>query len=229
MHPRILHYSDSPEQPSAAWEAALYPLLAPEKAAAIRRLRDAADRGASLTGLLLLVSAGREAGVRVDLRTVVHPARGKPSLPAGGDFSISHTRGRVACVFAGDGRVGLDIERAGSVGPRALRRVTHAAEARGIAAGLLDPTALAVQKEAVAKADGGGVAILASIAIDGDRAKAREITYRLHRLEIGAPYIAFLADSVECAPPVPRYVAPAELLLSAGVTARMTHGRGKDG
>ena len=58
-------------------------------------------------------------------------ARGKPFLPGGPAFSLSHTRGFVACCFARELEVGVDVESVERTNDwrHLLDRVTSAAEA----------------------------------------------------------------------------------------------------
>ena len=87
---------------------------------------------------------------------------GRPQLPIGGDFNISHSAGVVACAFCEDGRIGIDLERVRPTSVADFHGVFHEHERQRIAS---CPDAAAefyriwTFKEAVVKADGRGIGI----------------------------------------------------------------------
>lgn len=209
----ILHYSDFPEQPWPALEAALAGRLPAARARAIGRKGTAAARNASLLGLLLLESAARALGMPCRLEALEALAHGKPALPGLGDFSISHAGTCVACAIAEAGLVGLDLEPAGRVAAASLRLVASAAER-----GAHDPTALFVRKEAVVKAAGATIAALGEVRLEGARARLRGVDYELQSADLGPGYVAALAHSAPAHPVEPRYLPGAELLRAAAAS-----------
>jgi len=126
------------------------------------------DRAAYVAahGLLRRALAGRLAIDPASLRFRTRPG-GKPALDhpgaAGIDFSLSHTRGCVACVIGDGVDVGIDIEREREP-PLELGQLLAEDEiawlqARTRASAPADFTALWCRKEAVSKALGLGAAI----------------------------------------------------------------------
>jgi phosphopantetheinyl transferase len=165
-----LHYAEVPAQPWPALEARWLPALPPVKRDTVSRLRAATDRNASLLVIALLASALAARGRRFEAARLEFPERGKPRLPDGPDFSISHASGLVACALVEGGRVGLDLEPAGAVAAATVGRVLDASERGRLERGELAATDAWVQKEAVAKLFGCGVAALRRISLDGSQA-----------------------------------------------------------
>jgi len=81
-------------------------------------------RHASLAGIALALAALREAcGREIQPGELAFPPHGKPVLPGGPDFSISHSGPWAACAIVSAGRVGLDVECIVPELPAALRLV----------------------------------------------------------------------------------------------------------
>lgn len=118
-------------------------------------------RHASLAGIALALEALRAACGR-DVRPgeLVFPHRGKPALPGGPDFSISHAGPWAACAIVSAGQVGLDVECVAPELPVALRLV-GAEKDPGLAA--LEWAA----REATLKALGDSVRNVADVRISG--------------------------------------------------------------
>ncbi len=99
--------------------------------------------------------------------TIQHSETGKPWVAGGPHFNLSHSRDLALIAVCPDAPVGVDLEA-----PRALRNPTGLARRmcspreREFLAASADPTAallrLWVRKEAVAKAEGGGIATAVS-------------------------------------------------------------------
>ena len=126
-----------------------------------------------LGALSLLPALLQEAGIPTDTLLLRRDGRGRPycatadGSPAGFDFNLSHSAGHVTCaVLVGDGRVGVDIEE--PIPPeRALpliRRFCTEGELALLAE--LPPddaltarffTSTWVEREAIAKQEGGGM------------------------------------------------------------------------
>ena len=125
-------------------------LLSPDRREKALRLRGE-SRLRSLAGGLLL-------------RRYIGPgpyvigARGKPSLPGGQAFSLSHS-GRYCALAIGKGRVGIDIERMDEANLPALELILREDEQAGIRKEnrLRDFYTLWTRKEALAKAIGTGL------------------------------------------------------------------------
>ncbi|MCU0975866.1 MAG: hypothetical protein MUC71_06070 [Steroidobacteraceae bacterium] len=169
----------------ARWLAA----LPPQRRARLERLRNPADRAASLAGLALLVAAARAAGLAPpDLARLEFPDRGKPRWPGGPDFSVSHGGGHVGCALIfPTGRVGLDLERADAACWHDLRLVLAPGESPG--EGAEQATEVWVGKEAVLKAAGATLAEAAAVALLGATADFGGRRWQLSRPAL-APGIA---------------------------------------
>lgn len=188
-----LHYAAAPAQPLEASLAAWMPRLPDVKRAALERLREPADRIASVLGVALLGAALRARGHAFDPGDVEYPARGKPRLRGAPEFSIAHAHGLVACALAAHGRVGLDLEPRDAVRPDQLRLVLDPVERGAIASGALAPTDAWVMKEAVLKAAGQGVDAARRVVLRGRTALYDGATFALVRVELAATHVAWLA------------------------------------
>jgi phosphopantetheinyl transferase len=182
--------------PAQRWkslERAWLPRLPDAKRSAVERLRAPADRNASLLGIALLESALCALGRPFDPGALDYPARGKPRLADGPDFSISHAAGLVACAVAEAGRIGLDLELAGSVGEATARRVLGEGEREQLSRGELAATDAWVMKEAVVKLAGRGVGALRAVALHGARARFDGREFWLEHVELAPSHTAWLA------------------------------------
>lgn len=106
------------------------------------------------------------------------PQQGKPALPGGPDFSISHCEGRVACAVSASSIVGLDVEHESLVRERTwLQRWTAT--------------------EAVLKAAGIGLRSAADVRIDATAATidGQEPRFILVPLALADGFVACLACS----------------------------------
>lgn len=83
---------------------------------------------ASLAGLWLLDQMAAEAGLSLSDRVLSYEAGGRPYFPDPSiDFSITHTKGLVACalsVNASPVRIGLDAEALGLRTPESMERIS---------------------------------------------------------------------------------------------------------
>ena len=188
-----LHYTEVPAQPWADLAEAWLPLLPPSRRAALLRLREPADRNASLLGVALLGAALGARAVALEPGALEYPAGGKPRLVAGPDFSIAHAAGYVGCALATTGRVGFDLEPRGAVAPAALRLALGAAEREQLARGALDATAAWVMTEAVLKAAGRGIDSAARVRLAGEAATLDGARYRLASVTLAPTHAAWLA------------------------------------
>lgn len=219
-----LHYAALGAQ---SWQAAVrdwLPRLSGERREAVERLRDPADRAASVAGYALLGRALDAVGRPYDPAQVARLPRAKPTLPGGPDFSIAHAGGLVACALAATAgaplRVGLDLEPRASVRAAQLRVVLVAEEAAAIERRELDPTDAWVMKEAVLKAAGVGVGGAQRVRLRGESATLDGARYRLLRVEFApahaATHVAWLAsDAPDCVLEVVEHRPEALLALPA--------------
>lgn len=99
------------------------------KRASLLRAREESATS-SLAGLWLLERMARDAGIDLAGRSLAQESGGRPYFPdAPMDFSISHTRGIVACALSlsesdlPPPRIGLDIERLGERTASSMDRI----------------------------------------------------------------------------------------------------------
>ena len=139
--------------------------------------RDADARRTSLAGVALALAAfARLRGSMVRAAELAFPQGGKPELPGGPDFSVSHAGGVVGVAMVWAGAVGFDLEPLADGSDRArLERWTAT--------------------EAVLKAAGRGLrdaaAVELSPALDAGRVAGRG--YRLRPVDVGEAYVARLS------------------------------------
>lgn len=146
-------------------------------------LRRIEDKKCSAGGELLLIHGIKKLypkmSVPLDITVGQH---GKPQI--GGDiyFNISHSGKAAICAIAST-PVGVDIERADRISEGVAKRCFTAAEtemahSNGFAS-------VWTRKEAVAKADGSGIAIgLEALDVSRDIVRVGESSYRLKSLDI---------------------------------------------
>ena len=191
-----LHYVAVPAQPWPALEQAWLPHLPAGKRTRVARLRYPADRNASLLGVALLAAAYQRRGERFDPGRLIYPARGKPTIAGGADFSIAHAAGLAVCALASAGRVGVDLEAADSVSTKVLRRALGPAEWARVASGALDATDAWVMTEAVIKAAGLGIAAAGRVRLGEDSGSIDDRPLRLVRVPLAAGQRLWLAHEL---------------------------------
>jgi 4'-phosphopantetheinyl transferase len=192
-----LHYAPLPTQPWEPWLDAWLPRLPAAKRDAIARLRDGADRIASVLGIALLAAALRARGIALAPALLEYPRRGKPRLRGAPDFSIAHAGGLVACALGRRGRVGLDLEPRGAVRPGQLRLVLDRGERAAVASGALAAVDAWVMKEAVLKAAGRGVDAARRVVLRDRGALLDGIPYSLLRADLPCTHAAWVALGTE--------------------------------
>ena len=143
-------------------EAKIAARMPPALAAAARRYRRWEDRQASLLGKLLLEAQVDRAGLRTSLANLRHSAHGRPWLPGTGDFNISHAGSRVICGWSNRGRIGVDVElhrpELRLADFEALLSAPEQVELNMAADPVRELIRIWTLKEAVAKAEGSGIA-----------------------------------------------------------------------
>lgn len=196
---RIGTVANTARLPAPTWRAALarLPPVLQGELFAYRRWQDAQ---ASLYGKLLLRRLFREThGINLDFRKLVRDSYRRPHLigVSDVDFNISHTAGLVVCAYAGDGRLGIDVERHGPVDLTEFRRVFTDREYRYLS-GQTDLERaffrLWTKKEAVMKADGRGFQLdPRTIDALSDTVRIESATYHLQSFDVGPLHTAHLA------------------------------------
>lgn len=200
----ILFYSDLrdrwPQQEAARLQRAL------PYAKRLNTHTDFPQVRATLAGIALALQVLRHVASRaVDARELRFPAGGKPYVEDLPDFSISHSGVWVACAVASRGRIGLDIEAARALDPRALRLV-----AAGKGSGPLEEgeaLRLWTAKEAALKALGASLAEAAAVQVGETRVAFRGQSLYRQDLETFAPDAACLVTSEPAREPAIRRLA----------------------
>lgn len=188
-----LHYTEVPAQPWPALAAAWLPRLPEAKRTSILRLREPADRNASLLGVALLGAALAARALPFEPAALEFTARHKPRLAGGPDFSIAHAAGYVGCALATSGRVGFDLEPAGAVAPEALRLALGAGGRERLATGALDATGAWVMTEAVLKAAGRGIDSAARVRLENGSATLEGERFALAAAMLEPAFVAWVA------------------------------------
>ena len=129
----------------------------------------------------------------VDPAEIAYPAPGKPQLPAGPDFSVSHAGGLVGCAVALQGGVGFDMEPHGAVTAGQLRLALGGRELGQVIAGERDPTVAWVQAEAALKATGLGASAAPRVRLEGRTASVDGDAWFLSPAAVGSGHVAWLA------------------------------------
>jgi hypothetical protein len=173
----VLHAS-SPGHARPEWEQDLL-LRLPYARRLELEARDPQSRRASLRATVLLFEAASRLGLKnVGSGDLRFPEGGKPVVTGGPYYSVSHTRGRIACAASRDCDVGLDHEE--YVGEEPPARLTHW-------------TAI----EATLKAAGAGLRRARRVEIDPEFRFSRldGTRYDLVPLDLGTGVVACLAAS----------------------------------
>ena len=188
-----LQYALLSEQSLPALARAWLGQLSAARCARVERLREPADRAATLAGVALLAAACRVLGCGFDAADLEYPGRGKPRLRGGPEFSIAHGAGLVACAAAGGGCLGLDVEADGAVGAAPLRLVLDAEERATLAAGARAATDAWVMKEAVLKAAGLGIGHARDVQLRQEQGWLAGARYELTRVHLSPLHVSWLA------------------------------------
>jgi 4'-phosphopantetheinyl transferase len=197
--------------------AALLPQAARERAAPFRRT---ADRVRFLAGRLLAAYAlfpeggSTPAAFHERVRIAAH---GRPFLPDGPDFNLSHS-GEVAICAVGEGcTVGVDVERIRPVEIEPFSGCFSADEWR-LLASARDPLEAFFRywtiKESVLKADGRGLGVpMREVRVFGREAELEGRRWYIFPPRVGPGHVAHLAVDREPAEVRVREISPDGLLL----------------
>jgi len=194
----VLHTQIGERLPCRDWESVLEKMPGPVRTRIGRYLRWE-DRQAVLFGKLLLAEGLKRLAYPAHLRDLVWDASGRPFLGGGPDFNISHSGGYVVCALCPEGRVGIDIEelRPINVADFQEQMTTRQWEAIMVSERRAETFfRLWTQKEAVIKADGGGMAIpLDGIVMEGGKAFLGDAVWTVKEVPIADGYCCFLATN----------------------------------
>jgi 4'-phosphopantetheinyl transferase len=130
-----------------------------EKAGKFRRWQDA---HAFIFGKHLLMTALQEEGFPNQLSALQYTSNGRPHLPNGPDFNLTHSGNRVACAISRHGRLGIDIEEVRNLDITDFQKQFSAREWQSITTSA-DPLRTFYHywtaKESAIKADGRGLTL----------------------------------------------------------------------
>ena len=159
------------------------------------------DRQAGLFGKLLLGEGLMRRGYPDGhLRHLVWDAAGRPFLDLRMDFNISHSGEYVVCALCPSGRVGIDIEELRPIEIVDFRAQMTCGQWKAITASknrLKTFFSLWTQKEAVAKADGGGLGLpLDEIVVTQGKAILGENIWGVSEVRITEGYCCHLATNI---------------------------------
>ena len=170
---------------------------------AIQRYRRWEDRQATLFGKLLLQHALRrrvEDQESLCLEQIEYSETGKPFIPSGAAFNISHSGGLVALAIVDAGTVGIDVEKIRPIQIEEFSRYLPEVSELGAcdtSESLNRFYACWTQKEAVLKAEGSGLlAPLDKVHLQDDNAFFQEHVWHLQKIDCGAVYSCHVATSL---------------------------------
>ena len=136
--------------------ARMLPLVSIERREKALRYKHLLGQWTTLKSYEMLLELLRESGYEPDEGAWQYNEFGKPSLPSGPEFSLSHCRAGVAVVID-EHPIGIDIETIRPYNDSLARRVMNEQEMRMIDGRAEAFTRLWTQKEAVLKLRGTGI------------------------------------------------------------------------
>jgi 4'-phosphopantetheinyl transferase len=207
MHTVFIYISHFPQPLSSEhWQAELAHLPTPLQGS-IQRYHQWQDRHARLLGKRLLQKGLQNLGLDHSLNDLQLNQNGRPFLKSHPqlDFNISHTAQAVICVLSLDCRVGIDIEMHHPLDISAFKPYFSQKIWKQIEHGQHKTTNFLrfwTQKEATAKADGGGIKLLKLIDLETQYALINHQKWflfdvNLESLETHKKHISSLACSVK--------------------------------
>lgn len=180
------------------WFAAMMPPRIRAEIAGYKRWQ---DRQATLFGKLLLLRALRASSgdaAPVKLHSLEKTGNGKPRIPGEPDFNISHSGDLVVLAVAGQGSIGIDVEKIRPVDLKDFSR--HLPEVTTLQKDYDDDTANTLffdcwtRKEAVLKACGKGLsAPLDQVSLQADSASLYGRTWFLRNVPLQNGYRCHIA------------------------------------
>ncbi len=164
-------------------------------AARLRGMRAASARAHSMTGYRLLeLGLGLVNAEGARLAALKADSNGRPVLPDGPDFNISHSRGLVGCAIGVGCRVGFDIERIRQINTQRLMRFLSPEEATTSARNPEVFFSAWAAREASVKAGGKvGLARISRVEIDDGVSRIDGEAWHLTYPVLASEYAACLA------------------------------------
>lgn len=194
----VLHAKIGERLPRRDWERMLEKMPPPVRTR-IGRYRRWEDRQAVLFGKRLLAEGLKRMAYPAHLEDLVWDASGRPFLGGGMDFNISHSGEYVVCALCREGRVGIDIEKLRPIDVADFQEQMTPRQWKAIMASERRAETffgLWTRKEAVIKADGGGMALpLDGIVIEGGKAFLESAVWTVKEVPIADGYRCFLATN----------------------------------
>lgn len=203
----------SPKPLVAELEAEYLAWMPPPVRASIRRYKRWQDRQATLFGKLLLLHFLRSEYPdrwHPQFQTLDRSPSGKPFLPGGPEFNISHSGEIVVLAVTSSARIGIDIERLRSVKIEEFYRYLPELSWLGERC---DPEAIELffdcwtQKEAVLKALGQGLSLApAEVVLARGRARVAGNDWYLRKQFIAQQYCCHVASDRPLAEVTPQFL-----------------------
>ncbi|MFO7603570.1 MAG: 4'-phosphopantetheinyl transferase superfamily protein, partial [Gammaproteobacteria bacterium] len=195
----ILYYKSSHDDIDDGLIAAWLAQLPAAKRAHLQRRLQHDKQLLSLIGWQLLRYGMHQTGqTDFALQQIEFPEHGKPHIPGGWDFNLSHSGRLVACAFSREGRIGIDVEQHRQLVPQRFARYFSAAELAWMGDDSDRFIDLWTRKEAVIKASGIGLKGLRQVVTQADSmAHDSQGQWFLHKLELDSGYHAHVAT--DCA------------------------------
>lgn len=174
----------------------LLPSAMKQKALSYRKRHDQLN---SVIGKLLLVQGLREMNLSYSLECLNYTSSQRPYINSRLDFNISHSLHCVICAISCDCKVGVDVERIGSVRIEDFENqwtkkewdyLIHSKDQ------LKEFYDYWTRKEAIVKADGNGLSIaLNTFDVTSNNVTVSGAEWFLDEIKIGYGYVAYLASN----------------------------------
>lgn len=166
--------------------------------AQVRRYRKWQDAQACLAGKILLQNGLESLTNDGDaLSRICYNELGRPFMPGGPDFNISHAGAYVVCALGGWQRVGIDLERVRETDIELFRNQVSLHDWNLICAAPDKTNAFYeywTRREAVAKADGRGLGVpVPGMAATGGTVRLDGETWHLQNVPFASGYACHLA------------------------------------
>lgn len=184
------------------WSAALMDAALMAMPAAMRErimaYRQPEDRQARLAGKLLLRQIFARLGLAFTLQDVQYTTGSKPYVKNGPDFSITHTKGIVACTCSSSGSIGIDAEHIREISLTDYRDLLTDGEWNVVndSRDYISFWDIWTRKEAIAKASGQGVNMrFETVDTRGDTVSVGGAIFHLYKIDPSANFRAHIAVS----------------------------------
>jgi len=179
------------------------------------------DAHASLLGKHLLRLALRQQECSASLDDLLYSSYGRPYLPGGPDFNITHSGDRVVCVIAGQGKIGIDLEEIRNIELDDFKSQFAPQEWRSIMASDAPMTTFYhhwTAKECVTKADGRGLNLpLSGLIIENDKIQIDDTLWFVKKIDLFEHYACHIASDRPIGDPVLQEFTVARILAQLDI------------